>query len=894
MKILETREFWGPNIYSHYPVVKATIDLEDLREVWTDQVPGFTEKLCSYLPGLEKHHCSRRREGGLVERLGEGTLFGHVVEHIALELLVMAGLPAIYGKTLATTREGVYDVIVEAGLPEAGGAAVNGAIAVIDAVRKGDNPEVSEKVEMLKRIMTRCGPGPSTAAILAQCAKRDIPVMPLGQGSLYQLGYGISRKRVRAAMTEYTSCLGVDIASDKQLTKRLLAREGIPTPAGFLARTEAEALEAARELKGVVALKPRHGNQGKGVSVNLKVASEIKRAFQFAASYGDEVIVEQYIPGRHYRLLVVGNKMVAAAERIPARVTGDGAHTVEQLIELVNRNPMRGEGHEKPLTKIRLDPPALLTLARQQITPDSIPQPGREVILRENANLSTGGTALDVTAEVHPATQKLAVRAARIVGLDIAGIDIVAPDIKRPLDKGGAVIEINAAPGLRMHLFPEEGASRNVAADIVDHLFPGYQNGRIPVLSITGTNGKTTVTRLVGHIMRQWGKRPGMTATGGVFVNGECCLKGDTTGPQSAQMVLRDPRVEVAVLETARGGILRAGLGYDKARVGLITNVSEDHLGVGGIHSVEEMAGIKALVVEALERGGTAVLNADDPWSLEISRRVTEKIIYFSLLEENLAVRRHLSTGQEAFFVKKEYLVRAVGEQCHQIVSIRDIPICMGGLAAFNTANALAAAAACYSIGVPVDVIRSGLRTFGLKRVDNPGRCQIYRLGETTVILDYGHNAAALSHVLEFARKTNPARLFGVIGVPGDRRDRDIVKAGYTAGKLLDYCIIKEDEDPRGRAPGETASLLREGLKQAGLAADRQEIILPEGPALITALSRCKPGDCIVVFYEKLEPLEQLLDRLESTTTTTIDMETWPSPEKKQGPDRNFHPNVLK
>ena len=893
MKILETREFRGRNIYSHYPVAKVSIDLEDLKEVWTDQVPGFAEKLCSHLPGLKKHHCSRRREGGLVERLGEGTLFGHVVEHVALEIQAMAGLPALYGKTVSTPQEGVYDVIVEAGLPGAGATAVQSAIAIIEAVRKGIDPEISEKVEMLEYIKIKNGPGPSTAAILAECDRRDIPVMPLGQGSLYQLGYGVYRKSIQAAMTGYTSCIAVDIASDKHLTKELLAREGIPVPAGFLARTEAEAWKAATALKGSVVLKPRHGNQGKGVSVNLNSEGEIKRAFHLAQSYGEEVIVERYIPGRHYRLLVVGNKVAAAAERVPARVTGDGALTVEQLVRQANQNPLRGEGHEKPLTKIRIDPAALLVLARQRMTPDSIPQPGQEVYLRENANLSTGGTARDVTAEVHSVTRDMAVRAARIIGLDIAGIDIVVPDIKRPPDKGGAIIEVNAAPGLRMHLFPEKGPARNVAADIIDYLFPGFTNARIPVVSVTGTNGKTTVTRLIGHIVKQWGKRPGMTTTGGVFVDGECCLKGDTTGPQSAQMVLRDPRVEVAVLETARGGILRAGLGYDKARVGVITNVSEDHLGVGGIQSVEEMAGIKALVVEALEKGGTAVLNGDDPWSMEIARRVTEKIIYFSLLEDNLRVKRHLATGQEAFFVKKNRLIMASGEHYRTILPVRDIPICMGGLAAFNIANALAAAAACYSIGVPLEAIKAGLQTFGLKRIDNPGRCQIYRLGEITVILDYGHNAAALSHVLEFARKMNPVRLFGVIGVPGDRRDRDIIKAGCAAGKLVDYCIIKEDEDPRGRTPGETAALLQEGLRQAGLAQDRQEVVLREAPALITALSKSKPGDCVVVFYEKLEPLEQLLDRLESTTNKRK-RETYISAEKKRGMDRNLHPNMLK
>lgn len=729
MKILEIREYRGKNIYSHYPVVKAIIDLEDLTNIWSDQIPGLAERLVSNLPRLQEHYCSRGREGGFLERVKEGTLFGHIVEHIALELQYMAGYPVIYGKTVATDKPGIYEVIVEAGVMEAAIQALKSALQLIQFIINNRECDVQGEIEKISRAGREYGYGPSTQAILEECRKRDIPVMPLGKGSLLQLGYGVKQQRVQATVTGLTSCISVDIAGDKNLTKQLLAEGGIPVPWGDVARTEDEAVRIAAKLGDSVVVKPCHGNQGKGVSLNLKSEAEVRTAFRIAQSYSEEIIVEKYISGKHFRLLVVGNKLVAAAERIPAHVVGDGIHSVEELIELTNLDPNRGEGHEKPLTKIKIDPTALLVLAKQQMQPSSVPDVKQVVYLRENANLSTGGTAVDVTEEVHPEIVKLAVRAARIIGLDVAGVDLVTPDIKRPLDNGGAVIEINAAPGIRMHHFPSRGVSRNAAGAIVEYLFPQGRSGRIPLVSITGTNGKTTTARLVGHIAALWGKCVGLTTTGGVFVGGECLVKGDTTGPRSAQAVLRDPRVEIAVLETARGGIVRCGLGYDKATVGVITNISEDHLGLDGIKDIKQLAQAKALVVEALEKQGTAVLNADDPWSVELASRVKANLLYFSLAEDNLVVRRHLSTGQKAVFVKKDQLVYAEGDGYHSIVAVQEIPLTMQGLASFNTANALAAAAACISLGIPLSVIKEGLKTFNLGARHNAGRCEFYQLG---------------------------------------------------------------------------------------------------------------------------------------------------------------------
>lgn len=865
MRVLEIKEYHGGNIYSHYPVVKGVIDLEDLSRVWCDQVAGFTERLCAILPGLRQHHCSRGYAGGFVERLREGTLFGHIIEHVALELQSMAGFPAMYGKTLSTDEPGVYEVVLEADVMECGKEAIYCAIHLLDDILKNREPKpcLGEIISRLQEVNDIYGLGPSTSALLAECKKRDIPVLPLGYGSLIQLGYGCRQQRIQAALTGHTSCIGVDIACNKELAKKIMEDVGIPIPAGRVVQTEEKALEVAELLGYPVVIKPRSGNQGKGVSLNLHTRGEIRTAFRLAQIYDRDVLVEKQVPGRHYRLLVVGKRVVAAAERLPAQVRGDGLHTVDELVEMVNTDPLRGKGHEKPLTRISLDETALLVLAKQKIRPGEVPPEGRVVLIRENANLSTGGTAVDVTARMHPLIESLAIRAAGIVGLDVAGVDLVAPDISQDPQKGAAIIEVNAAPGIRMHLYPSEGKGRNVAAEIIEYLFPEGREGRIPVIAVTGTNGKTTTTRLIGSIFHLWGKRVGMTTSDGIYQDGECIMSGDTTGPHSAQVVLKDPGVEVAVLETARGGILRAGLGYDQAQVGVITNISKDHLGLEGIEDLAQMAMVKALVVEALVTKGTAVLNADDPWCMDIVGRVRENLVLFSLVDDNIAVKRHLATGQTAFFVKNGYLVYAQGEQSHKLLSLKEIPLSMQGLAAFNIANVLAAAAACFSAGVPVAVIKQGIRTFGLQKWHNPGRCQVYRLDGVRVILDYGHNAAAFESIFKLARLMNPGRLLGVVGVPGDRRDKDIIEAGKICGAYLDYCIIKEDRDLRGRDSGEVASLLMEGLSRQKGNDSLGEIVLNELEATVKGLGKCRPGDILIIFYEKLDPIQSFLDKME-------------------------------
>lgn len=864
MQILEFREYKGPNIYSYYPVVKAVVDLEDLAGIWSDEIEGFANNLSLAIPQLHQHYCSRGRPGGFVERLREGTLFGHVVEHVALELQNMLGYPVIHGKTIGLVNS-VYEIVVEAEVMEIGKEVIRLAVQIVSALVKGEEVRIDEMMQQLKEVDARYGYGPSTAAIMKECQARNIPILEFAQGGILQLGYGVKQKRIKATLTQNTSCIAVDIAADKDLTKSLLAEAGIPVPPGLVAKSEERAIEASNQLGRPVVIKPSHGNHGKGVSLNLNSDAEIRTAFRLAAVYGENVIIEKYIAGKHYRLLVIGNKLVAAAERYPACVTGNGSNTISELVNEANTNPLRGESHEKPLTKLKIDPVACLALAKQGLNASSIPGKGQTVYLRENANLSSGGTARDVTDFVNYQTRNLVVRATEVIGLDVAGIDLVTSDISKPLSQDAAIIEINAAPGFRMHLYPSEGESRNVAADLVEYLYPNPEQGRIPIISVTGTNGKTTTTRLIGHIAGLMGKCIGVASTGGIFIGNECILKGDTTGPQSAQHILRDQRVEMAVLETARGGILRSGLGYDRADVGVITNIREDHLGSGGIRDLAELARVKALVIETLQANGAAVLNVDDPWCSEIAQNVRENLVYYSLREDNLEIRRHLAIGQKAFFIKDDYLVYAEGECYRKLLPIAELPIGMKGLATFNLANALAAAAACHSINIPLGVIREGLRTFGLKKEHNPGRCQLYNLGGVKVMLDYGHNADAFINVLSLARKMTQQRLIGVIGVPGDRRDEDIKNAGTAAAQFLDYCIVKEDCDLRGRRSGEVSTLLMEGIRSYSEQFSQMEVIISEIPATLAGLSKCKSGDMLVIFYENFRPLHKLLEQMEFT-----------------------------
>ncbi|MDK2855382.1 MAG: cyanophycin synthetase [Bacillota bacterium] len=862
MRICQLTVYTGKNVYSHHPVIKVTIDLEEYADKTTADIPLFTDRLLSLLPSLRDHHCSRGHPGGFVERLHEGTYLGHVVEHVLLELQTLAGLPAIYGKTRAVGKTGLYEIIAEYRAAEAAREAAYSAVDLVNCLLLGDDPpRVEGIIARLQELAARYELGPSTAALVRAAQERGLPVLRLDDRSLVQIGYGARQRRIEAALTSLTSCLAVDIAGDKSRTKAILSAAGIVVPQGLVVRSEEEAVSALQELGAPVVVKPECGNQGKGVSLNLKSVAEVRAAYTLARSWERRVLVEKYIAGRHLRALVVDGRAVAVAERLPAHVVGDGRHNLRELVDITNADPRRGVGHEKVLTKITIDPVVLMVLARRGLDLNYVPAPGEIVYLRDNANLSTGGTARDLTDRVAPHVKSVAERAARAVGLDVAGVDLVVPEPEDPKSPV-TVIEVNAAPGLRMHLAPSEGSPQPVAEKIISYLFPPGETGRIPIVSVTGTNGKTTTVRLIAHMLSLTGRRVGLSSTDGVFIGGECVWQGDNAGYRGARVILEDPTVEAAVLETARGGLIRDGLAYDLADVGVITNISEDHLGQYGIETLEDLAHVKSLVVEAVHDQGAAVLNADDPLVASLAGRVRCEVIFFGLTGENTLIRRHLATGGRAVFVHEGQVVLAKGNEIKPLCSARRIPLTLRGAARHNLANALSATAAAWGLGLPPKIIRQGLRTFYPNLTSNPGRVNLVDVAGARLLIDYGHNVASYRSTLELARNLTNRRLLGVIGVPGDRPDELVRQVGRTAAEGFDLLFIKEDEDRRGRQAGEIAELLLAGAREAGFPSERARIILREEEALLAALAECRRGDLVVIFYEKLDRVLKVVNAL--------------------------------
>jgi cyanophycin synthetase len=879
MQILSVQALPGANIYSHRPVLRVRLELTEAEDVPTSALGDFAFRLLAALPGLADHGCSRGVPGGFVERLEEGTYLPHVFEHCVLELQCLAGYDVSFGKARQAGRAGVYEVVVAYRVLPAARTAVEETGQFLAALLAGGSYDAAAAAARIRTAGEADSLGPSTAAIAEAAARRGVPVSRVAGEDLLILGYGCRQQRVWATVTGRTGALAVDVAGDKALTKHVLADGGVPVPDGLVVETALDAVRAAEVLGCPVAVKPAGSNQGKGVTLNITDPAAVERAFMIAAAFDKRVLVEEFIPGRQYRLCVVNGKMAAAAERIPAYVMGDGVHSVNELTAIVNRDPLRGEGHERPLTKIKIDPVAVMVLARQGLTPQAVPEAHRVVYIRENANLSTGGTAVDVTDAVHPENVLLAERAATLLGLDVAGVDVVAADIGRPIrESGGVVIEVNAAPGIRMHHYPSAGKARNVAAAIVHYLFPRGDDGRIPIIAITGTNGKTTVSRMIGHIWQAAGYCAGMTTTDGIFIGGRRVMAGDTTGPASARMVLGDPAVEVAVLETARGGMQRSGLGFDACDVSVVTNISEDHFGQDGIEDIEDLVYIKSLLVEVVRPDGYALLNADDPYATALRERGKGEVVYFSTESDNLLIRRHLSVGGKAFFVKDGMIYAASGGLGRAIVRVEDVPVTLGGIALHNVQNAVIAAAACYCLKVPLNCIRRGLSSFDR----NPGRLNLMRIGDFVVCVDYGHNPAGYQALINTVKRLGAGRLVGVIAAPGDRRDDVIRNIGRVAGRGFDYLFIKEDHDLRGRAPGETAELLRRGALEAGIAADRITTILAEDAAVRAALEAAVPGDLVVVFYEKYENVLAVIAAFEKNR-----------PERATGYSAGYVPEVV-
>ena len=861
MEIQSIYCFQGRNIYSHQPVIRMIVDIGVFEAGPTREIPGFNKKLLEHFPEIAEHTCGLGYTGGFGERLIEGTYIGHVAEHLIIELQNKIGYPVKYGKTrqIGTTSKYyiIYEYINETFSIECG----KKAIEIVKAFAEGSTIDIEKIMYELKKLSLETDMGPTTKALYQAAKKMNIPVTRVGTGSILKLGYGKNTRTIEASLTDNSSCIAVDIVSDKQLTKKILMENNIPVPYGLVVQSQQEALEAARKVGFPLVIKPIDSNQGKGVTVNITSENQINKAFSEANRHSKKVIIEKYINGKDYRVLVVGGKVSAVAERKPPEVIGDGRSTIEELVELENNNPLRGEDHEKELTYIKLDEIAIDYLKTQGLYKNSILELGQSVQLRQNGNISTGGTARNCTGEIHPKNAWYAITAARAMGLDIAGIDIAIEDISCPMDFcSGAVIEVNAAPGLRMHLHPSEGEAVDVAQEILNMMYPNNSDYSIPIVSVTGTNGKTTTTRLIRHTLSIMGLNVGMTSTSGIYIGDECIQKGDTTGPVSAGIVLSNKSVEAAVLETARGGLVRKGLGYDLADVGVLVNISDDHLGIDGINTLEELANTKALVIEAVKPDGYAVLNADDSMTPYILSRVKSNVIMFSHTITNTLFKKHCKNPNNiAVYVKDNFVWILKDSKRTPLIAIEEIPITFGGLVECNIENSLAAIAALVGLNIPMEIIKNGISTFQPDVVLNPGRFNIFDMGCFKVMIDYSHNIAGYLAVIKFIRKVKAKRLVGIVGMPGDRLDTNIKEVGEICAQSFNKIYIKEDIDLRGRERREVAELLETSIINSGAKKECVEIVLNETEALEKAMLDAQPGDMIVLFYEEFDPVVQVI-----------------------------------
>jgi cyanophycin synthetase len=870
MKILERKVYRGPNYYSYKPVIRLTLDLEELEAYPSSQLPGFNPALLETIPTLHEHGCSYGAPGGFVRRLEEGTWMGHVLEHVAIELQCLAGTPVTYGKTRGAGETGVYYVVYSFQQEEVGLEAGRLAERLLRSLLPDDLPSAlpaaeratfnfTLELEDLAGLADRVALGPSTGSLVKAAEARDIPWIRLNEGSLIQFGHGKYQRRIQATVTSETRHIAVDIAQDKELTARLLDDVGIPVPRQRVVRDEDAAAAASHDIGFPVVVKPLDASHGRGVSLNLQSEAEVRLAFQKAQEHRSYVIIEKFIPGHDYRVLVVNGQAVAVAERVPGHVVGDGVHTVQELIDIVNRDPRRGVGHEKVLTRLLVDHQALRLLEQAGLTLESVLAAGRVLYLRSTGNLSTGGTAIDRTDDICYENKEIAIRAAQVVGLDVAGIDFITPDIARPIaEVGGGIVEVNAAPGFRMHVAPSEGAPRDVAGPVMDMLFPPGAPSRIPMAAITGTNGKTTTSRMVAHILKMSGYHVGLTTTDGIYIDGERYLSGDMTGPWSARVVLKHPLVDAAVLETARGGILREGLGYDKVDVGAVLNVAGDHLGLKGVETLEDLAAVKALVVEVVKEGGYAVLNADDPLTAAMAARCDGDPFYFTFDPRNPVVQEHVRKGGRALVLEDglngKMLTLYERHQHIPLLWAHLIPATLEGLARFNVANALAAAAIARALGVKVENIRQGLRTFDSSHFQVPGRLNVYDQHPFRVIVDYGHNPPAVQAVADLVHALpREGRAIGVVSAPGDRRNQDIQAIGEIAGSTFDLLFCREDHSRRGRAAGEVAGLIHRAAAAAGLPDARIAEVWDETDAIAAALATAQRGDLLVIFADDVQ-----------------------------------------
>ncbi len=873
MEILEVRTLRGPNYWSGYwkKLIIMRLDIGDYEQKPTDRIEDFYARMLVVMPSLHSHGCSYQEPGGFLRRVEEGTWAGHVIEHFALELQTLAGMDTGYGRTRETEESGIYNVVYSYHEEEVGRFAGRAAVQMFLDLAEGKpldeiKDQIAADIQRMREIREDVRFGPSTGSLVDEAVSRGIPFIRLNEQSLVQLGYGVHQKRIQATTTANTNMIAVDIAGNKHATKKLLGDMGVPVPKGNRIR-QVEELEST--IKGIgfpVVIKPLDGNHGKGATVGVTNMDEALRAWEKAREYSRWVIVEKQLVGNDFRALVVNNRLVAVAERIPAHVVGDGKSTIQELIDETNADPRRGYGHENILTQIDVNAQTINCIKNAGYELDSVLPEDETLYLKTTANISTGGTAIDRTDEVHPENVFLFERIAKIIGLDVAGIDIIATNLSEPLrESGGGIIEVNAAPGFRMHLSPSEGIGRNVAEHVLDMLYPPGAPSRIPIFAITGTNGKTTTTRLIAHILKGSGKTVGFTTTDGTYIQNQRITEGDNTGPVSAQLVLKDPTVDVAVLETARGGIIRSGLGFDTCDIGVVTNVAADHLGMKDINNLKDLARVKSVVPRSVSKKGYAVLNAEDQNVFNMREMVDGSCVYFSMDENHPNIERQARRGRISCVYENGFVTILKGKWKVRIERAVNIPLTYGGRAEFMIQNVLAATLACFVHGVSIEDLRVGLTTFNAGIAQTPGRLNFIEVGDATVLMDYAHNPAGLTGLTNFVMKLPNKYRTILLNVAGDRRDDDIREFGKIAADAFDRIVIRKGHYLRGRTAENIYTLLQEGIAQSEN--EPQVRIIPDSrDAMAHAIKNCRKGELVVTLADRVPDdisfLHDLRDKL--------------------------------
>jgi cyanophycin synthetase len=867
MKILKIQALRGPNIWSiqRKKLIQMRLDLEEMELSPTNKIEGFRERLETMFPTMIEHRCSEGCRGGFFMRIEKGTWMGHVIEHIALEIQTLAGMDTGFGRTRETKTPGVYNVVFSYTEENVGLFAAESAVAIAESLISGVDYDLESDLQKMREIRERVRLGPSTGSIVEEAVNRDIPWIRLGTNSLVQLGYGINQMRFQATITCKTSSIAVDIACNKELTKKMLDMASIPVASGSICVDEEDLEDTIKKIGYPIVLKPLDGNHGKGASINVANWEDAVEGLAFAKKYSHRVIVEKFITGFDFRILVIDNKLVAAAKRVPAHVIGNGTDTIQELIDTTNLDPRRGYGHENVLTQIDVDRDTQDLLEKLNYTLETIPENGEIVFLKSTANLSTGGTSVDVTDMMHPENIFLAERISRVIGLDICGVDIMAENLTQPLkENGGVILEVNAAPGFRMHLAPSEGLPRNVAAPVIDMLYPPGKTCRVPIIAVTGTNGKTTTTRLLAHIVKNNGYKVGFTTSDGIYIQNHMMEKGDTTGPISAEYVLRDPTVEFAVLETARGGILRSGLGFSRCDIGIITNIQEDHLGISDIHTLDDLARVKSTVVKSIKKDGWAILNADDEQCIKIGSELSCNVAYFSMNEENALIKKLCAEGKTVAVYENGFITIKKGEWKIRIERATHVPLTLGGKAKFMIANVLAATLASYLWGFKTEDISLSLQTFIPSAAQTPGRMNIFEFKKFKVLIDFAHNASGYKGVEEYLQSVEATKKIGIIAGVGDRRDEDIKECAAIAARMFDHIIIRQEKHLRGRTEEEIINLIMEGIAESGKNVTH-EIIKKEVEAIKHAIDNAEEGSFITalsdVVTNAIEIVQEYLDK---------------------------------